>query len=407
MASVVEASPSDSPSTQTTVNIGTRRSALARIQADTVEKALKEAWPENKYVVHAMSTMGDKDQTTALHEFNAKALWTHELEALLDAGDLDLVVHSLKDMPTQLPQGLSIGCICPREDARDALVVKPTLSSTYKSLAALPAGSVIGTSSVRRSAQIKRLYPHLRFADVRGNLGTRLAKLDNPDSEYAALILAAAGLKRLGMEQRITAYLTKNDGGMLYAVGQGALGIEIRQGDARIKTLLSKVGCEKTTRACLAERSLLRTLEGGCSVPIGVETEWVKRSSLEGPVGAKPAAEYHQISGVAKEPQAGPSGAARDGQGDMGDQPAKEHEQMAQMEMSGQDDSDVLVMRAVVVSLDGSEAVEVETRRYVASRADADEYGWDVARRLVEKGADKILEKINLNRKIIEKQGDA
>merc|ERR1712093_554185 len=138
--------------TQTPVKIGTRKSVLARVQTDIVCKELRKAWPDRQYEIHAMSTMGDNNQTTALHEFNAKALWTHELEALLEKGDLDLIVHSLKDMPTQLPPSMSIGCIFPREDPRDALVVKPTLP--YKSLSQLPAGSVIGPSSVRRSAQL-------------------------------------------------------------------------------------------------------------------------------------------------------------------------------------------------------------------------------------------------------------
>lgn len=373
-----------------TINIGTRRSMLARVQTDEVEKALKKAWPQRKYEIHAMSTTGDLNQVTALHEFNAKALWTQELETLLEQGKLDLIVHSLKDMPTQLPSELILGCIFPREDPRDALVIKPSLVQEYKSLAALPEGSVVGTSSLRRTAQLKRYYPHLKFTDVRGNIGTRLAKLDNPESEYAAIILAVAGLKRLGMGDRISTYLSKHNGGMLHAVGQGALGVEIRKGDEKIKELLSKVGCERTTRACLAERSLMRTLEGGCSVPIGVETEWVsKKSSLASNVGsdvgvgAKPAADYHQLSGVAKTDHDGV--------------PADEQDEL----------TDELIMRALVVSLNGQEVAEVETKRVVLSRADADEFGWEVARKLVDQGADKILEKITLNRNIIEQQGDA
>ncbi|OJD29420.1 porphobilinogen deaminase [Diplodia corticola] len=338
------------------VNIGTRRSALARVQTDLVEAMLKEAWPDRKYAIHAMATMGDKNQTTALHNFGAKALWTHELEALLAKGELDMIVHCLKDMPTQLPPGMSLGAILPREDPRDAFVLKaslaadPATASKYASVGSLPAGSVIGTSSVRRSAQLKRLYPHLRFADVRGNVGTRLAKLDSTDPnevQYTALILAAAGLKRLGLDDRITALLSKKEGGMLYAVGQGALTIEVRTDDSRTIDLLARVGCERTARACLAERSLMRTLEGGCSVPIGVETEWVA------------------------------------------------------------DDGDDLVMRAIVASLDGTEAAEVELTAKIDTREAADEFGRTVAAALVEKGAAAILEKINLNRTIIAKQGDA
>ncbi|KAI5207387.1 porphobilinogen deaminase [Aureobasidium subglaciale] len=379
-------------STQSPVNIGTRKSVLARVQTDIVCKELRKAWPDRKYEIHAMSTMGDNNQTTALHEFNAKALWTHELEALLAKGDLDLIVHSLKDMPTQLPPSMSIGCIFPREDARDALVVKPTLP--YKSLSQLPEGSVIGTSSVRRSAQLKRLYPGLKFADVRGNVGTRLAKLDNPDGEYTALILAAAGLTRLGMSERITSYLDSASGGILHAVGQGALGIEIRSDDEDVKKLLSAVGCEWTTRACLAERSLMRTLEGGCSVPIGVETEWVRKKVALGTtvgtgvgVGAKPAAEYNKLSGIAATGRTG--------------QDEGEHED------SGSEFTENLIMRALVVSLDGQRHVETEMQRRITSREEADEFGWDVARKLVDLGAESILHDINLNRKIIEEQGDA
>lgn len=296
-------------------------------------------------------------------------------------------------MPTQLPDKLSVGCIFPREDPRDALVVKSGLS--YKSLGSLPAGSVIGTSSVRRSAQLKRLYPQLKFADVRGNVGTRLAKLDNPEGQYTALILAAAGLIRLGMNERITALLDKQSGGILYAVGQGALAIEVRSDDEEAKKLLAAVGCEWTTRACLAERSLMRTLEGGCSVPIGVETEWVrKKSSLATTIGtgvgigAKPAADYDKMSGLAVTGRTGQAHAGEE-QGD------------------GEERTGELIMRAIVVSLDGQQFVETELQRRITTREEADEFGWDVARKLVEQGAEKILHEINLNRNIIEKQGDA
>lgn len=370
-----------------TFHIGTRKSILARVQADEVLKSLKQAWPDHAFEVHAMSTTGDNNQVTALHKFNEKALWTQELEVLLQNGELDLIVHSLKDMPTQLPMDLELGAVTKREDARDALVIKPTLVGRYKSLAELPEGSVVGTSSLRRTAQLKKCYSHLRFADVRGSVGTRLAKLDNVESEYSAIILAAAGLHRLGMGDRITTYLSKNNGGMLHAVGQGALGIETRKDDKRVQELVSRIGCERTTKVALAERSLMRTLEGGCSVPIGVETEWVSRTGLLGAdagIGAKPADEYHKLSGVA---------ATKHSEGTTDEEPA--------------DLTDELVMRAIVVNLDGDEAAEVESRKRITSRADADEFGWDIARQLVSKGADKILQQIQLNRGIIHEQGDA
>lgn len=217
-------------------------------------------------------------------------------------------------------------------DPRDALVMKA--GSSYKSLEDLPEGSVVGTSSVRRSAQIKKRYPHLNFEDVRGNVGTRLAKLDDPESSYACLILAAAGLLRLDLGERITGYLSSPY--LLHAVGQGALGVEIRDGDEDTTKLLQVLGHKETTLHCLAERSLMRTLEGGCSVPIGVETE-----------------------------------AATDGQ---------------------------MLMRAVVVSLDGQNSVDVEERMEVADEEAADNFGRVVAGKLVAAGAGDILERINLNR---------
>ncbi|KAK0308337.1 porphobilinogen deaminase [Friedmanniomyces endolithicus] len=399
-------SSSSSPQDATTTfHIGTRSSLLARVQTDIVLSLLRAAWPKCHFETHSMKTAGDNNQTTALYKFNDKALWTQELEVLLQEKKLDLIVHSLKDMPTQLPIDLELGCVTARGDPRDAFVMKSSLVGKYKSLAELPEGSVVGTSSLRRTAQLKRSHPHLRFADVRGNMGTRLSKLDNPESEYSALILAVAGLDRLGMSSRITAYLSKADGGMLYAVGQGALGIEIRKDDAKVKELLSKVGCERTTRAVLAERSLMRTLEGGCSVPIGVETEWVMRKGILDPevgVGTKPAEEYHNLTGVATSSTADDS-ATSSSHANGKEAPADN----TNVDLNEGELTDGLIMRALVVSLDGSEIAEVETRRRLTSREEADEFGWEVARQLVAKGADKILEGIVLNRKIIGEQNEA
>ena len=289
--------------------------------------------------------MGDKNQTTALHEFGAKSLWTHELEAQLLDGRLDIIVHCLKDMPTQLPEKCVIGCIMEREDPRDAVVMKAGLD--FKTLADLPEGAVVGTSSVRRSAQVKRKYPHLKFKDVRGNLGTRLSKLDAEDGEYSCLVLAAAGLLRLDLGGRITQLLDSKTpgGGMLYAVGQGALAIEVREGDDQVKRVLKDLVDEKSTLSGTAERSLMRTLEGGCSVPIGVETTWIEKGKM--------------------------------------------------------------LMKAIVVSLDGTESVESERLGEILTVKDAEEFGWNLAQELVEKGAAKILEKINLNRPIIKEGGGA
>jgi hydroxymethylbilane synthase len=172
-------------------------------------------------------------------------------------------------MPTRLPETCDIAAIPLRDDPRDALIVKAGLP--YTSLKTLPEGAVVGTSSVRRSAQLRRLYPHLQFANLRGNVETRIAKVDNPESEYTCMIMSAAGLERVGLQHRINQYI----GGILHAVGQGALGLEIRKGDEKVLELLNKLADRKSTLACLAERALLYTLEGGCTVPIGVETEWI------------------------------------------------------------------------------------------------------------------------------------
>lgn len=368
-----------------TFRIGTRRSILARVQADEVAKALKEQWPEHTFEIHAMSTTGDNNQKTALHKFNEKALWTQELEVLLQSKDLDLIVHSLKDMPTQLPADLELGCVTKREDPRDALVLKPTLLGKVKSLKDLPEGAVVGTSSLRRTAQLKRFYPQLQFQDVRGNIGTRLGKLDDPNSDYSAIVIAVAGLERLGMTSRVNSYLSKSNGGMLHAVGQGALGIETRKDDTRTAELLAKIGCDRSTKQALAERQLMRTLEGGCSVPIGVETEWIPKKRFHDThigIGVKPADNYDQTTGVAKGADSSVS------------------EEVPEL-------TDELIMRAIVVSLDGQDAAEIETRRRITTNEQANELGFDAAKLLVEKGADKILEKVQLNRGIIQDQGNA
>ncbi|KAH9877910.1 hypothetical protein J1614_003127 [Plenodomus biglobosus] len=350
------------------INIGTRNSVLAQIQARAVERSLKDAHPERTYNICPVVVQGDRDKTTPLQQLsrgeNAKSLWTGELESMLESGDLDIIVHCLKDMPTQLPDNLELGAILEREDPRDALLISPRLPKET-TLATLPQGATIGTSSVRRSATLRKLFPHLKFADLRGNVGTRLAKLDAEDSPYSAIILAAAGLKRMGLDSRITQYLSSTSGGMLHAVGQGALGIEIRKGDESTKALLSKIRCERTTRACSAERALLRTLEGGCSVPIGVETSW--RGGRGVATGAQPAKDYDKHGNAVEE------------------------------EEPHVDDQE-LVLRALVVSVDGTESVEYEVAQKVRSAEEAETMGREVALKLIEKGADKILKAINVEK---------
>jgi hydroxymethylbilane synthase len=390
-----------SASTQETFHVGTRRSLLARVQTDQIVQALKKHWPTHKFEIHAMATHGDNDATTALYKFNEKSLWTAELEVLLQNKELDFIVHSLKDMPTQLPNDCILGAVTARNDPRDALVVHPSLVSSIRTLADLPEGSVVGTSSLRRIAQLKRHFPKLAFKDVRGNIGTRLAKLDNPDGEYSAIVIAVAGLERLGMQDRITSYLSKDNGGMLHAVGQGALGVESRKDDERTQKLLDPIVCERSMRAALVERGLLRTLEGGCSVPIGVETKWMsKKTSLISNagtgvgVGIKPAEEYNHHTGIAQEPTNSQMG-LRTSTND------------AARDDSSDGVTDELDVRAIVVSLDGQQAAEISTQRRINSRHEAEEFGIDVAAMLVEKGADKILKDITLNRHIIEEQHGA
>ena len=173
-------------------------------------------------------------------------------------------------MPTQLPPRCRIGAILKRADPRDALVVRA--GSNHTSLSTLVPGSVVGTSSIRRIAQIRRHYPHLTIKDMRGNVLSRISKLDDPENGYDALVLAAAGLARLGIEDRIVHYFEAPE--MLHAVGQGAIAVEVREDDDELMAMLQDLHHPKTERACLAERALLRALEGGCSVPIGVETSW-------------------------------------------------------------------------------------------------------------------------------------
>ena len=241
-------------------------------------------------------------------------------------------------MPTSLPDDCELAVIPARDDARDALIVKAGLPHT--SLQTLPEGAVVGTSSVRRAAQLRRLYPHLRFANLRGNVDTRLAKVDSPEGEYTCMIMSAAGLERMGLKHRISQYLGSKDGGIYHAVGQGALGLEIRKGDTTTLAMLRPLADAKATLACLAERALLRKLEGGCTVPIGAETEWVTGN----------AEEY------------------------------------------------TLRLRAIVVSLDGKTAVDDALERVIKTNDEAEAFGHEMAEILVKGGAREILQAIIANR---------
>jgi hydroxymethylbilane synthase len=259
-------SPAISNQTRT-IRIGSRKSQLALVQTYWVKDCLQKAFPEITFEVQTMSTQGDKILDVALAKIGDKGLFTKELEVGMLNGDIDFAVHSLKDLPTRLPEGLMLGCVTERENPADALVVHEKHKD--KQLDTLPDGAVIGTSSLRRLAQLRHHFPHFVFKDVRGNLNTRLAKLDA--GEYDALILAAAGLHRLEFDDRIHQVIPSEIS--LHAVGQGALGIECRTGDEEILALLKALEHPPTASRCYAERAFLRELEGGCQVPIGVNTQ--------------------------------------------------------------------------------------------------------------------------------------
>ncbi|MBD1864961.1 MULTISPECIES: hydroxymethylbilane synthase [Trichocoleus] len=259
----------DSPAIHSTrtVRIGSRKSQLALVQTYWVRDQLQQRFPGITFEVHTMSTQGDNILDVALAKIGDKGLFTKELELGMLNREIDFAVHSLKDLPTNLPEGLTLAAVTERENPADALVVQEKYKGCQ--IDTLPAGAVIGTSSLRRLAQLRHLFPQYTLKDVRGNLNTRLAKLDA--GEYDALILAAAGLQRLGMSDRIHQILPAEVS--LYAVGQGALGIECRADDVEVISLLKAIEHIPTRDRVLAERAFLRELEGGCQVPIGVHTQ--------------------------------------------------------------------------------------------------------------------------------------
>ncbi|KAL8403111.1 hypothetical protein RB594_008392 [Gaeumannomyces avenae] len=320
------------------IKIGTRRSPLALRQTEHLVAELQRAHPGLSFEVVAIKTQGDKDKVSPLPSMG-KGLWTNELEAMLAAGEVDMVLHCLKDMPTTVPAGFELGVIMEREDPRDVVVIRSALvaAAGARSLADLPAGSLVGTSSPRRSAQLRRRHPALRFRDYRGNIDTRLSKLDAEGGEFDCIILAAAGLHRMGLHGRVSQYLDSASG-VLHAVGQGALAIEVRAGDERVLGVARAVAHEATSVACHAERAVMRALEGGCSVPVGVETSW------------------------------GGEGGKR------------------------------LRLKATVVSLDGTEAVDADDEALVSTAEEAEAFGKKVALDLVARGASKILDVINETR---------
>ena len=240
--------------------IATRESQLALWQAEHVKARLMALHPGLEVELLGMTTQGDQILDSPLSRIGGKGLFVKELEVAMAEGRADLAVHSIKDVPMDLPQGFELTAISKREDPRDAFV-----SNKYPNLEALPAGARVGTSSLRRQAQLRARLPHLDVDTLRGNVNTRLRKLD--EGQYDAILLAAAGLKRLGFDARITAILEPEES--LPAVGQGALGIEIRSGNPELAALLAPLNDPHTAACVLAERAMSRRLQGGCQAPIG------------------------------------------------------------------------------------------------------------------------------------------
>lgn len=244
-----------------TLTIGTRQSALALWQARYIAARLEEQYPNCQVKLQRIMTKGDKILDVSLSKIGGKGLFTKEIEQELLDGTIDLAVHSLKDMPTQLPEGLVLAAITEREHEGDAFV-----SNSYSSLTELPHGAKLGTSSLRRKAQILAVRPDLEVLDLRGNVQTRLSRLD--EGKFDAIILAVAGLYRLGLAERVREILPLDV--CLPAVGQGALAIEARQDDSEVLTMLEFLNDKHTQAVTTAERAYLAVVEGGCQVPMGV-----------------------------------------------------------------------------------------------------------------------------------------
>ena len=243
-----------------TLKIATRQSPLALWQANYVKDRLQQLYPDLTIELVPMVTKGDVILDSPLAKIGGKGLFVKELENALLNKEADIAVHSMKDVPMQFPEGLGLAVICQREDPRDAFV-----SNSYRTFAELPQGAVVGTSSLRRQCQLKALRPDLDIRSLRGNVGTRLSKLDNGD--YDAIILASAGLIRLGLADRIASFIDVEQS--LPAAGQGAVGIECRTDDVQVHALLAPLADAETTYCVRAERAMNNHLQGGCQVPIG------------------------------------------------------------------------------------------------------------------------------------------
>lgn len=256
--------------------IGTRGSKLALWQAEWVKSKLQRLYPELKVELNKIKTTGDKILDVPLAKVGGKGLFVKEIEEALLRNEADIAVHSMKDVPTEFPDGLHLGAICKREDPRDAFISGvQNLKFKIQNFKELPEGAKVGTSSLRRSCQLLNIRPDLRIVQLRGNLDTRLKKLD--EGQFEAIILAAAGVKRLGWSDRITEILSPEI--CLPAIGQGAIGIECRVNDRFINDLIAPLNHRETAICVLAERAFLKRLEGGCQVPIAAFARIEQRSS--------------------------------------------------------------------------------------------------------------------------------
>ena len=271
------------PSIPKKIVIASRESALALWQAEFIKRWLIELYPQSEISILGMTTRGDQILNISLSKIGGKGLFIKELEQAMAEGRADIAVHSMKDLPMNMPPGFALAAIAEREDPRDAFV-----SNHYKSLDALPAGSVVGTSSLRRESQLRARFPYLQVQPLRGNVQTRLRKLD--EGQYAAIILAAAGLKRLGLADRITTVLSPELS--LPAVGQGALGIECLSERTNLIELMKPLHHIKTGQCVESERAMSRELGGSCQVPLGgfaeiIEGKLVLRGFVASPDGSR------------------------------------------------------------------------------------------------------------------------
>ena len=269
---------------QREIIIGTRGSKLALWQAEWVKAQIERLIPDVEVTLKKIKTTGDKILDVPLAKVGGKGLFVKEIEEAMLRGDIDLAVHSMKDVPTELPRGLHLAAICEREDPRDAFISRLSDSGfQIKGFKDLPNAATIGTSSLRRACQIKNIRPDLKIVQLRGNVDTRLRKLD--EGQFDAIILASAGVKRLGHKDRITEYLPTEIS--LPAIGQGAIGIECRVDDEFINSIISKLNHQETAVCVKAERAFLKRLEGGCQVPIAAHAVLKEgRISLDGLVGS-------------------------------------------------------------------------------------------------------------------------